>query len=215
MGRQELIADEGNAVSTPDILGAVFGKNGERLDEMLQLPFVGRGLTWDAIGRYAGDKGEGWDDALSLVGAIQKDEQWGYVYLIRGTHQGVERMKIGKANDLSDRLKLFAVKLPFDIETVSAFYVPQPLRTERELHVLMSSTRVSGEWFDLDAVGVRKVQLVGFAAEAKGWAACFERMVAAHAENVAMPDAEYIEYLELLLAMNQIPFRRSKAINYE
>lgn len=191
-----------------DILGTVFGKNGEHIGRAIEAPCTERGLIWSAIDEHQ-DKPPEWDELLWIAEAIQKEEKWGYVYVIRGTHGGVERMKIGKANDLSDRLRLFAVKLPFDIETVSAFYVPEPLRTERELHLRMSEYRVSGEWFDLDAARLKQVQWAGFAAESEGWAACLERVAAEYDKSKRLPDSEYIEYLEALLAMNQITFQRS------
>lgn len=194
-----------------DVLAEVFGGNGERAESLVQMPFAGRGLTWDAVVAHPGPKTADWVGILALIDAIQKDEGWGYVYVIRGTHQGVERMKIGKSNNLADRLRLFSVKLPFDIQTVSAFFIPHPLRLERELHLLVKDRRISGEWFDLDAAGLRKIQWAGFAAEAAGWADCFERIAAARDSAQAMPDAEYIEYLESLLAMNQIPFQRGRA----
>lgn len=196
-----------------DVLATVFGKNGEHIGSAISVTCNGRGLIWSAIDAYQ-DKPAAWTELLCVADAIQKDEKWGYVYVIRGTHCGVERMKIGKVNDLSDRLRLFAVKLPFDIETVSSFYVPEPLRIERELHIMMKECRVSGEWFDLDAARLKKVQLAGFAAESDGWAACFERMVGEHEKNNRLPDSEYIEYLESLLAMNQIAFQRSGVQNH-
>lgn len=193
-----------------DVLAEVFGASGEHAEARVQAPFAGRGVTWDAIAAHQGAKPAEWAEVLALLEAIQKDEGWGYVYVIRGTHQGVERMKIGKSNNLADRLRLFSVKLPFDIQTVSAFFVPQPLRLERELHLLMKDRRISGEWFSLDAAALRKVQWAGFSAESAGWAGCFERIVTARESAQAMPDAEYIEYLEALLAMNQIPFQRGR-----
>lgn len=198
-----------------DISAIVFGVNGEKVESALSLPFVGKGATWDAINAYLGHETHEWGDLLTLVEGIQREEGWGYVYVIKGTHSGVERMKIGKANDLQDRLKMFNVKIPFDIETVAAFYVPQPLRIERSLHVMMGDARLSGEWFDLTPSQLQKVKLAGFAAEQDGWSGCWERVAAAYRENKRMPDAEYIEYLELLLAMSNIPFQRNGAIGNE
>jgi hypothetical protein len=194
-----------------DVLSVVFGSNGEHVQAAIDAPSTERGLIWSAIDAYK-EKPPEWAETLRIAELIQKEEKWGYVYVIRGTHGGIERMKIGKANDLSDRLRLFAVKLPFDIETVSAFYVPEPLRTERALHLMMSDCRVSGEWFDLDAARLKKVQWAGFAAEADAWAACFERVASEYEKSRQLPSAEYIEYLEALLAMNQITFHRCGVI---
>lgn len=196
-------------MNSVDILSEVFGKDLEKIELALGMPFIANGITWDMIQSHPKAGSRDWAEILDLVRLIQKDEGWGYVYVIKGTHGGVERMKIGKANDLNDRLRLFSVKIPFDIETVAAFYVPEPLKTEREMHVMMSHARLSGEWFDLNAARLMKLKLAGFDAEQAGWAACAERIIAAYHNNRRMPDADYIEYLELLLAMNNIAFQRS------
>lgn len=200
----------------PDkIIKTVFGEHGERIDFALAVPCKSQGFIWDAISAYEGVREDWWETILYLIMRLQKSEGWGYVYVIKGTHKGVERMKIGKANDIADRLKLFNVKIPFDIETVAAFFVPQAIVVERAMHVLMSEYRLSGEWFDISPSNLKKIKLTGLKYESQGWAACIERIINAHREHKTMPDSDYIDYLELLLAMNNIPFQRNGAISNE
>jgi len=202
-------------MSERDIAEAIFGANGERMEWAINLPHLHNGMIANAYAAYEGVRHESWGEMMDLAQAIQRDEGWAYVYIIKGTHGGVERMKIGKANDMHDRLKLFNVKIPFDIETVASFYVPGALQLERMMHVMMDGKRISGEWFDLSESDLKKLKLVGLGAELKGWAMVMDRIVSAYRESNSLPDADYIAYLELLLAMNNIPFQRNGTLNHD
>jgi Meiotically up-regulated gene 113 len=133
-----------------------------------------------------------------------------YVYVFKGTHQGVSRYKIGKAKDISARRKIFSVKLPFDIELVAAFLVRDAYGLERELHRIHSDRRVGGEWFDLDAESFDEVCRAGIARELNDYSEAMIKTLDYSEKQSLMNDAEYIEHLESILAMNGIKFDRQR-----
>lgn len=70
----------------------------------------------------------------------------GFVYFIKSDY-GV---KIGCTKNLTDRLNVFNVKLPFKIELESFVRVIEYSKIESLLHHLLSHKNINGEWFDLD-----------------------------------------------------------------
>jgi hypothetical protein len=139
---------------------------------------------------------------------IARDNRFGYVYIIEGTHEGVTKHKIGKANNLRDRVSTFNVKLPFDIRVVASFYVLNAREFEGELHTFMKAKRIAGEWFDLTPDDIRRLCLLGVSREARDLSRSMDKILDAVNRKRLMPDAEYIEYLESLLVIRNIPFSR-------
>lgn len=69
----------------------------------------------------------------------------GYVYVVKSPYG----YKIGKTVNLKDRLRLFAVKLPFAIEITHYAHFDRYSEAERTFHLKFSGQRLEGEWFDL------------------------------------------------------------------
>lgn len=78
----------------------------------------------------------------------------GYVYLIKAD---TGHYKIGRSKNIPERMKLFAVKLPFDFEIVHIFPCEDMYRAERELHLIHAKDRTNGEWF---ALGNKDVEIL-------------------------------------------------------
>ena len=70
------------------------------------------------------------------------------VYIIQGP-QAV--YKIGKTKRFRDRLHTFEVKLPFDVVPALLIGDCEIHSTEKQLHELLRSRRVNGEWYNLAA----------------------------------------------------------------
>lgn len=151
-----------------------------------------------------GNQVMGWAELLT------KRLGFGYVYIFKGTHQGICRYKIGKASRISDRRSIFAVKLPFDIELVAAFRVKNALKAESYIHKAQSANRVGGEWFDLDDTAFDAVCRQGVSIELADLADAIQENAHANATCDLMSDAEYIAHLECLLAMQGVSFSRKK-----
>jgi Meiotically Up-regulated Gene 113 (MUG113) protein len=78
--------------------------------------------------------------------AETKKTKPGYVYLIRAEN-GL--CKIGKAKNVSSRLKPFGVDFPMKWELVHSFHSDDYGVAEKELHYKFRDKRVVGEWFRL------------------------------------------------------------------
>lgn len=131
---------------------------------------------------------------------------YGYVYIIEGTHKGEVKYKIGKANNLNDRLKRFEVKIPFDIELFMSFLVKDPLKFENELHKKFKHKRIAGEWFDLDVNDFKSIISIGVDRETLDLREDMEREIKDEQKKKWMKDKDYIEYLETMLIFNGIKF---------
>jgi hypothetical protein len=141
-----------------------------------------------------------------LINSPTKDFE--YVYIFKGTHQNKVRFKIGKAQNIADRRKIFNVKLPFDIDLVASFRVKNPLVLESYLHKQFSYFRVGGEWFDLPDYAFSAVCSYGIKQECDD---VLKELLAANqeAKNESLVNKEdYIQYLESLLVMNGVEFSR-------
>jgi nucleoside 2-deoxyribosyltransferase len=81
----------------------------------------------------------------------------GYVCLIKAD---TGHYKIGRTNSIPNRMKLFAVKLPFDFEIIHTFPAEDATEAEEELHNLFNEKRVRGEWFNLDKADIDHVKSI-------------------------------------------------------
>lgn len=72
----------------------------------------------------------------------------GYVYLLESpSTPGL--YKIGRTVDPKDRIKTFAVKLPFEVQYVCVIKTDDMYSLEKLLHRMFDNNRVNGEWFFL------------------------------------------------------------------
>ncbi len=78
----------------------------------------------------------------------------GYIYVLQSEYG----YKIGKTVNLKDRMRLFGVKLPFKFELIITGLVDNYSKTEAELHRQYAEKRLEGEWFDLTASDLDKIQ---------------------------------------------------------
>lgn len=155
-------------------------------------------------------KGSSLDKNTSgVIDRFKRNSDIGHVYLIAGSYNGKTMFKIGKANDIGQRLKTFEVRIPFDIELVFAIEVKSPSIIESKIHKAFSNSRVSGEWFDFDSDMVVMCILTMYSIQSAngGFAKEWDR----HRQNEGRLDDEgYIEYLESILAFNNIKFDHKK-----
>ncbi len=173
----------------------------------LKFPDQGMGLLRNVL--YSNPNMEAPVDAemRKFADAAARVDKFGHVYIIEGTHKGITRHKIGKANDLKDRIKTFSVKIPFDIKVVASFYVIDPLQFESALHDIMRHKRIAGEWFDLEQQDVYGLCATGMARESLDMANCITRELKKAREPAKISDSDYIDYLESVLVMNGIDFK--------
>lgn len=141
---------------------------------------------------------------------IVDNAKFGYVYLIEGTHKGVSRYKIGKANSIKERLSRFEVKIPFDVDLFFSFRVKNALAFEAELHRHFSKKRLSGEWFDLSISDLQELLILGMSKETHDYnselTSFIEQRRAERKRSKWVNDREYIRYLESVLVFNKIEF---------
>jgi len=131
---------------------------------------------------------------------------FGYVYVIRGQYKGNTSYKIGKANDLNDRLKRFEVKIPFDIELFGSYLVKNPLEFESYLHRMFKHKRQSGEWFNLDLDDLKSIIKEGGRKELSDIRDAHEKEKIEQKKKMWRNKEEYTQYLESMLVMNGIKF---------
>jgi hypothetical protein len=151
-------------------------------------------------------------ELIEHVDRFCKARNIGYVYLIKGTHNGEIKYKIGKATDLKQRINRFEVIIPFDIDIVYAVRVKNPLELESLLHKTFAEKRAQGEWFNFTQ---EEILLVIFSMKylsglfdgfSKEWNIEKEK------QN-KLDDDDYIDYLESLLVMNNVSFDNQKRLN--
>lgn len=79
---------------------------------------------------------------------LSSKERKGVVYVINQV--GTTHYKIGISTNYDERLKLFTVKLPFDIKETAVYETDLYAEKERELHALFADKRLNGsEFFNL------------------------------------------------------------------
>jgi hypothetical protein len=70
----------------------------------------------------------------------------GFVYFIKADSGAT---KIGRTSNLDNRMKAFAVSLPFPIRVEHVFETIDMINVERKFHELFADRRLNGEWFDI------------------------------------------------------------------
>lgn len=94
------------------------------------------------------------DCPAALPRASSRLRTAGHIYVLRSPHG----YKIGKTISLRDRVRLFAVKLPFMTTLVHSFESDDYTASERALHQHFAGKRLEGEWFDLDAADLAYIK---------------------------------------------------------
>lgn len=82
----------------------------------------------------------------------------GYVYLLKQING--EHYKIGLTNNPANRLKIFGVKLPFEVEFDHLIKTDDMYALEYQLHQRYAHCRVNGEWFALTPEEVDEVKAI-------------------------------------------------------
>ena len=69
-----------------------------------------------------------------------------YIYFLHSDH-GV---KIGKSKDPESRASELMTQMPFKVNKKEIFSVNEMEEAEKYLHIHFESSRLNGEWFDID-----------------------------------------------------------------
>ena len=70
----------------------------------------------------------------------------GYIYIIK---METGQYKIGRTNNISNRMSYFAIKLPFEFDLIHTFPCNDMADAERQLHAIFATKRIKGELFNL------------------------------------------------------------------
>lgn len=80
----------------------------------------------------------------------------GYVYFLKSDYG----FKIGCTSNITKRINLFAVKLPFKTELHSFVKTSNYSLLESQLHGLLKDKRINGEWFDISEYDFIELDMV-------------------------------------------------------
>ena len=88
-----------------------------------------------------------------------------FVYVIRMNLNGKYLYKIGKSSNPLSRLTTLRISSPFDLQAYRNYRVPAKLvnRIESNLHKFFKDYRMNGEWFDITAEQVARIDAYMFA----------------------------------------------------
>lgn len=79
----------------------------------------------------------------------------GFVYLVK-SDRGF--YKIGHSKSLDKRMRIFNVKLPFEVELEHVIECKDRFKAEKYLHGKFASKRGNGEWFSLTVFNVKWIK---------------------------------------------------------
>lgn len=97
-------------------------------------------------------------DLTSLSEAFRPSyEETGYVYFLKSSNGPV---KIGKTNNLDQRIKQIKPKMPFQSNLIHSWRCDEPLSIESCLHDFFKEQRVNGEWFELTEKDVQWIKSI-------------------------------------------------------
>lgn len=91
----------------------------------------------------------------TLPTSTSKSPKAGYVYLIQSPTQAY---KIGRTVNPDNRMRTFAVKLPFEVEYICLIATNDMKQLEFDLHKMFDSKRIRGEWFALNTDDVEYIK---------------------------------------------------------
>ncbi len=66
--------------------------------------------------------------------------------------------KIGRTNNLEERLKSLQTSNPFDIQVMHLIFTRDTVQVEEALHLIFAGNRTQGEWFNLGLRGVAQIK---------------------------------------------------------
>lgn len=87
-----------------------------------------------------------------------KKNKKGHIYLLKSAHG---HYKIGRSINAENRASLLDIELPFAIELIHYFTVPDMAKAESELHTMFADKRLNGEWFNLTDEDVNYIKSLG------------------------------------------------------
>jgi hypothetical protein len=109
------------------------------------------------IVKYLGDAYLGFYWERSRITETKRQLIPGYVYLL-SSDIGV--FKIGKAIDITKRVKSLGVKIPIQVTLIHSFRSDDYSSAELALHEKFASKRTEGEWFKLDEDDVEYIKSI-------------------------------------------------------
>jgi hypothetical protein len=94
---------------------------------------------------------------MEVVGSPTADPRGGYVYVLESAYG----FKVGRTRSLPDRMRAFAVRLPFTYTIPLCVWFRNSIDAESRYHRLFAPRRINGEWFDLSPADVDRLRLDG------------------------------------------------------
>lgn len=86
----------------------------------------------------------------------KEQDKSGYIYFVKEKMN--DTVKIGKTKNPRTRLRLFEVKLPFEIEILNKVQVADRHKAETKLHKYFDERNQNGEWFALDQDDIESIE---------------------------------------------------------
>lgn len=89
-----------------------------------------------------------WSGEVVSENDVEENDRSGYIYLARMSNDDGYLYKIGRSKNAEERVKVFDVQMPVDVDLVNHFPVDDAAQVEKELHDFHDPWHVEGEWFD-------------------------------------------------------------------
>lgn len=98
----------------------------------------------------------------SVLRLVQRLPEHGWVYILDTGFQSASNsdrriFKIGKAQELSNRIKTLKIQLPYKVRLAYAFQVLEYSAWEACLHRIFADQRLNGEWFSLSDEDIARI----------------------------------------------------------
>lgn len=93
-------------------------------------------------------------EPMQVVGDANRSPRGGYVYVLKSAYG----YKVGRARSMPDRMKTFAVKLPFVYTIPLCAWFDDHIDAESRYHRLFVSRHLVGEWFMLDDADLEMIR---------------------------------------------------------
>lgn len=89
-----------------------------------------------------------WAGEEAATGGSETKDRSGYIYLAKMYAGDGYVYKIGRSKNPKDRVQVFNVEMPVDVEIINHFPVEDAPETESKLHDYFDPWHEEGEWFD-------------------------------------------------------------------
>lgn len=113
--------------------------------------------TKKLVDKYFASKYLGWGWEMPDTTVSKRRSLPGYVYLLS---LDIGAFKIGKAIDITKRVKSLGVKIPIQVTLIHSFRSDDYSLAELTLHEKFASKRTVGEWFELDEEDVEYIKSI-------------------------------------------------------